>query len=58
MVKRFKVSIPEPEWEESHSALEDLADVEIGVPHKGTPAEILMKPRASKGIASRGRSVK
>jgi D-3-phosphoglycerate dehydrogenase len=34
MAKRFKVFIPEPEWEESHSALEHLADVEVGVPHK------------------------
>ena len=33
MARRFKVFIPEPEWEQSHSALEDLADVEFGVPY-------------------------
>jgi hypothetical protein len=34
MARRFKVFIPEPEWEESHTALENLAYVEVGVPHE------------------------
>jgi len=32
MKKEFKVFIPEPEWEESHKVLEEIAEVEIGEP--------------------------
>ena len=32
MKKRFKVFIPEPEWEESHRVLEKIAEVKIGEP--------------------------
>lgn len=30
MKKKFKVFIPEPEWEESHKALEEIAEVKVG----------------------------
>jgi D-3-phosphoglycerate dehydrogenase len=30
MKKRFKVFIPEPEWEESHKILEEVAEVKVG----------------------------
>ncbi|MDH5266071.1 MAG: hydroxyacid dehydrogenase [Candidatus Bathyarchaeota archaeon] len=30
MGKKFKVLIPEPEWEESHSILEEIAEVKVG----------------------------
>jgi len=39
--RRFKVFIPELEWEGSEKALEDIADVEIGEPGKPYPAEEL-----------------
>jgi len=32
MKKEFKVFIPEPEWEESHKVLEEIAEVKIGEP--------------------------
>jgi len=33
MKKRFKVFIPEPEWEESHKVLEEIAEVKVGEPN-------------------------
>lgn len=33
MQKRFKVFIPEPEWEESHKILEEIAEVKVGTPN-------------------------
>ena len=30
MKKKFKVFIPEPEWEESHKILEEIAQVKVG----------------------------
>jgi D-3-phosphoglycerate dehydrogenase len=30
--KKFKVFIPEPEWEESHKILEEIAQVKVGAP--------------------------
>jgi D-3-phosphoglycerate dehydrogenase len=32
LVKKFKVFIPEPEWEESHKILEEIAEVKVGNP--------------------------
>ncbi len=32
MKKKFKVFIPEPEWEESHKVLEEIAEVKVGKP--------------------------
>lgn len=32
MEKKFKVFIPEPEWEESHKILEEIAQVKVGEP--------------------------
>jgi len=32
MKKEFKVFIPEPEWEESHKVLEEIAEIKIGEP--------------------------
>lgn len=32
MEKKFKVFIPEPEWEESHKVLEGIAEVKVGEP--------------------------
>ena len=31
-MKKFKVFIPEPEWEESHKILEEIAEVKVGDP--------------------------
>ncbi|MEM0006719.1 MAG: hydroxyacid dehydrogenase [Candidatus Bathyarchaeia archaeon] len=32
MEKKFKIFIPEPEWEESHKILEEIAQVKVGEP--------------------------
>jgi phosphoglycerate dehydrogenase-like enzyme len=34
MEKKFKVVIPELEWEESHSMLEEIAEVKVGEANK------------------------
>ena len=34
MEKKFKVLIPQPEWEESHSILEEIAEVKVGETNK------------------------
>ena len=43
MQKRFKVFIPEPEWEESHKILEEIAEVKVGTPNMVYTEEKLIR---------------
>jgi D-3-phosphoglycerate dehydrogenase len=43
MAKKFKVFIPEPEWEEAHKILEEIAEVKIGVPGKIYTEDLLIE---------------
>ena len=43
MKKGFKVFIPEPEWEESHKVLEEVAEVEVGKPNVKYTEDRLVK---------------
>ena len=43
MQKKFKVFIPEPEWEESHKILEEIAEVKVGIPNTVYTEEKLIR---------------
>ena len=41
--KKYKVFIPEPEWEESHEILKEIAEVEVGEPGQRYDEKLLME---------------